>query len=59
MTADPMVKLERTFGTRADVDGVEVVGGRPLSGIVPIEGSKISAVALIAASILTDQPVRL
>lgn len=54
-----MVKLERTFGTRADVDGVEVVGGRPLSGIVPIEGSKISAVALIAASILTDQPVRL
>lgn len=32
-------------------------GGRPLRGVVPIYGAKNAALALIAASILTEEPV--
>ena len=40
-------------------DTVIVVGGRPLKGAVPVEGCKISTVAMIAASLLTDELVTL
>jgi UDP-N-acetylglucosamine 1-carboxyvinyltransferase len=38
---------------------LKVVGGRPLSGRVAVEGNKNSALPLIAACMLTDQPCEL
>lgn len=41
------------------MDRFVVVGGRPLSGTVRIQGAKNSALPVIAACLLTDEPVRL
>src|SRR4051812_49842030 len=38
---------------------LKVVGGRALSGRVAVEGNKNSALPLIAACLLTDQPCEL
>src|SRR3954466_13512380 len=39
--------------------GLKVIGGRALAGRVPVEGNKNSALPLIAACMLTDQPCEL
>jgi UDP-N-acetylglucosamine 1-carboxyvinyltransferase len=41
------------------MDKIRVVGGRRLSGSVPISGAKNAALPAMAASLLTDQPVLL
>ncbi|MEO1014282.1 MAG: UDP-N-acetylglucosamine 1-carboxyvinyltransferase [Pseudomonadota bacterium] len=41
------------------MDKLAIIGGRPLFGDVPISGAKNSALKLMAASLLTDQPLRL
>src|SRR5687768_17417453 len=38
------------------MSSLKIVGGRPLSGRVSVEGNKNSALPLIAACLLTDQP---
>jgi len=41
------------------MDRIAVTGGTPLNGVIPISGAKNSAIKLMAAAILTDQPLRL
>lgn len=41
------------------MDRIAITGGRPLNGSIPISGAKNSALKLMAAALLTDQPVRL
>lgn len=41
------------------MDSIAIIGGSPLNGSIPISGAKNSALKLMAASILTDQPLRL
>ncbi len=41
------------------MDSIAVQGGAQLYGDIPISGAKNSAIKLMAASILTDQPLRL
>ncbi len=41
------------------MDRIAIHGGAPLNGSIPISGAKNSALKLMAASILTDQPLRL
>ncbi len=41
------------------MDSIAVTGGTQLYGEIPISGAKNSAIKLMAATILTDQPVRL
>ena len=41
------------------MDRIAIVGGAQLKGEIPISGAKNSAIKLMAASILTDQPLRL
>src|ERR671912_408282 len=41
------------------MDRIAIVGGAPLVGSIPISGAKNSAIKLMAASLLTDQPLRL
>jgi UDP-N-acetylglucosamine 1-carboxyvinyltransferase len=41
------------------MDRIAIVGGARLKGEIPISGAKNSAIKLMAASILTDQPLRL
>ena len=41
------------------MDSIAIVGGSPLLGEIPISGAKNSAIKLMAASLLTDQPLRL
>ncbi len=41
------------------MDRFVIAGGRPLYGTVKVQGAKNSALPIIAASILTDEPVRL
>lgn len=38
---------------------LQVLGGRALEGSVRVEGAKISAVSMLAATLLTDEPVAL
>ena len=38
---------------------IKIEGGHVLSGIIPISGAKNSAVALVPASILSDESVRI
>ena len=40
-------------------DSYRVQGGRPLSGVLPAAGSKNAALPQLAATLLTDRPVRL
>jgi UDP-N-acetylglucosamine 1-carboxyvinyltransferase len=41
------------------MDRIAIIGGRRLNGDIPISGAKNSAIKLMAASLLTDQPLRL
>ena len=41
------------------MDRIAIVGGAPLKGEIPISGAKNSAIKLMAASLLTDAPLRL
>jgi UDP-N-acetylglucosamine 1-carboxyvinyltransferase len=41
------------------MDRIAITGGRPLYGEIPISGAKNSAIKLMAASLLTDEPLRL
>src|SRR3954467_416134 len=41
------------------LDRIAITGGARLQGEIPISGAKNSAIKLMAASLLTDQPVRL
>ena len=41
------------------MDRIAIIGGRRLEGEIPISGAKNSAIKLMAASLLTDQPLRL
>jgi UDP-N-acetylglucosamine 1-carboxyvinyltransferase len=41
------------------VDRIAIVGGARLEGEIPISGAKNSAIKLMAASLLTDEPLRL
>jgi UDP-N-acetylglucosamine 1-carboxyvinyltransferase len=41
------------------MDRIAIVGGARLEGTIPISGAKNSAIKLMAASLLTDQPLRL
>ena len=41
------------------MDRIAIVGGAPLVGEIPISGAKNSAIKLMAASLLTAQPLRL
>ena len=41
------------------MDRIAIIGGAQLHGTIPISGAKNSAIKLMAASLLTDQPLRL
>ncbi|WP_309644402.1 UDP-N-acetylglucosamine 1-carboxyvinyltransferase [Phenylobacterium sp.] len=41
------------------MDRIAIVGGARLAGEIPISGAKNSAIKLMAASLLTDEPLRL
>ncbi len=41
------------------MDRIAIVGGARLNGEIPISGAKNSAIKLMAASLLTDEPLRL
>ena len=41
------------------MDSIAIHGGARLNGTIPVSGAKNSALKLMAASILTDQPLRL
>lgn len=41
------------------MDKIAIIGGERLFGEIPISGAKNSAIKLMAASLLTDQPLRL
>jgi UDP-N-acetylglucosamine 1-carboxyvinyltransferase len=45
--------------TDAYMDRIAIEGGSPLFGDIPISGAKNSAIKLMAASLLTSEPVRL
>ena len=41
------------------MDSLKITGGKPLSGTIPISGAKNSALKLMAAALLTDEPLTL
>src|SRR5258708_21617036 len=41
------------------MDRIAITGGAPLAGVIPISGAKNSAIKLMVASLLTDEPLRL
>ena len=41
------------------MDRIVITGGQRLQGVIPISGAKNSAIKLMAASLLTDEPLRL
>ena len=41
------------------MDRIVITGGQRLEGVIPISGAKNSAIKLMAASLLTDEPLRL
>jgi len=41
------------------LDRIAITGGAQLNGVIPISGAKNSAIKLMAASLLTDEPLRL
>ncbi len=41
------------------MDRIVIEGGQTLNGVIPISGAKNSALKLMAAALLTDEPVRL
>src|SRR5579862_6695488 len=46
-------------GLRGSMDRIAITGGARLNGEIAISGAKNSAIKLMAASLLTDQPLRL
>lgn len=49
--------VETIYILRSSMERYVIKGGRPLKGVVPIYGAKNAALALIAAAILTEEPV--
>ncbi len=49
--------LEGEDPERGLMDKIVIEGGRPLSGVVRLSGAKNAALPLMAASLLTDQPL--
>ena len=41
------------------MDRIAIIGGARLEGEIPISGAKNSAIKLMAASLLSDEPLRL
>ncbi len=41
------------------MDSIAITGGSPLNGAIPISGAKNSAIKLMVASLLTEEPLRL
>ncbi len=41
------------------MDSIRIKGGRPLHGTIPVSGAKNAALPLMAAALLTDEPLRL
>ena len=41
------------------MDRIRILGGKRLRGIIPISGAKNAALPLMAASLLTDEPMTL
>ncbi len=41
------------------MDRIRIRGGTPLQGVIPVSGSKNAALPLMAACLLTDEPMRL
>jgi len=41
------------------LDRIAITGGAQLNGVIPVSGAKNSAIKLMAASLLTDEPLRL
>ncbi|MEL7029453.1 MAG: UDP-N-acetylglucosamine 1-carboxyvinyltransferase, partial [Pseudomonadota bacterium] len=41
------------------MDRIAIVGGRPLHGEIPISGAKNSALKVMVAALLTDEPLEL
>ena len=41
------------------MDRIAITGGARLNGTIPVSGAKNSAIKLMAASLLTDEPLRL
>ena len=41
------------------MDKLAIIGGRPLYGVIPISGAKNSALKVMAASLLSDEPLTL
>lgn len=41
------------------MDRIAIIGGAQLNGTIPVSGAKNSAIKLMAASLLTDEPLRL
>ena len=41
------------------MDKLAIIGGRPLYGVLPISGAKNSALKVMVAALLTDEPLRL
>ena len=41
------------------MDSIRIVGGAPLKGEIPISGAKNSALKLMAAALLTPEPLNL
>ncbi len=41
------------------MDKLAIIGGRPLYGVIPISGAKNSALKVMAAALLTDEPLTL
>jgi hypothetical protein len=54
----PAMTIEGTRGTER-MDKLRIVGGKRLSGEIPIGGAKNAALPLMAASLLTDQELTL
>lgn len=49
--------VEITYILRSSMERYVINGGKPLKGLVPVYGAKNAALALIAAAILTEEPV--
>ena len=41
------------------MDKIRIVGGRPLNGVIPIGGAKNAALPLMAAALLSEEPLTL
>ncbi len=41
------------------MDKLAIIGGRPLYGVIPISGAKNSALKVMAAALLSDEPLKL